>query len=304
MKGSMNEPLTELFPSHGRRALAAAGVGCATLLIAWRMLPLDGLLLVVGLLVSAALGLLLLLPRPSAPRIELPAELDLPYQLARDDALFVHYRRITEMLLKISKQPDPIYRMIALEQLDETVRRVTTIAAGSLVFEGTETWRIVYERLLRCPDLYLYRSIAWIRTAEYWQDEPARKSMAVNYELQRDNRLNIERIAVLADELWPDKSREPVEPVARWLREQDAAGILVRMVRESALHQEADLKTDLGIYGSRALGTQEVDSHGRTTRFVLTFDFAKVLEAEARWNRLLVYAESYGARLDRYSRSR
>ena len=107
----------------------------------------------------------------------------------------------------------------------------------------------------------------------------------------------------MADELWPDSSHEPVEPVARWLREQDAAGILVRMVRESALHQEPDLTADIGIYGSRALGTQEIDSHGRTTRFVLTFDFAKVLDAEARWNRLLVYAESYGERLDRYSLS-
>jgi len=300
----MNEPLVFSIQPHVRRAAAMVAVSCVALFIAWQMLPLDGLLVVVGLLVSAALGLLLLLVPPAVPRIELPAELDLPYQLARDDAIFVRYRRITEMLLKTSKHPDPIYRMIALEQLDETVRRVTTIAAGSLVFEGTETWRIVYERLLRSPDLYLYRSIAWIRTIDYWQDEPARKSMAVNYELQRENRLNIERIAIIADELLPYGSRDPVEPIASWLHEQDAAGIAVRLVRQSALCQEPDLKADLGIYGSRALGTQEVDPLGLTSRFVLTFDFAKVLEAEARWNRLLVYAESYGQRLDRYSRSR
>ena len=76
-------------------------------------------------------------------------------------------------------------------------------------------------------------------------------------------------------------------------------GIWVKIVRESALRQEPDLIADIGIYGSRALGTQELDEQCRTVRFVLSFDFAKVTEAEARWNRLSVYAKSYSGYLDR-----
>lgn len=302
----MSESIPELSPlrTNRRNSLAAVGLGCSALLVGWLILPLDGLLVVVGLLVSALMGLVLLPTRHVTPRIELPAELDLPYQLARDEAIFSRYRRATELLLKVSRHPDPIFRVIALEQLDELVRRLTTIAAGSLLFEGTETWRIVYERLLRSPGLYLYRSVAWIRTVDYWQDEPARKSMTVNYELQTNNQLNIERIAIIADELWPSTNLWPVEPLRQWLHEQFANGIAIEFVRESTLQQEPDLKADIGIYGSRALGTQEIDAHSRTTRFVLTFDFTKVMEAEARWNRLMIYAESYGEYLDRYNRSR
>ena len=45
--------------------------------------------------------------------------------------------------------------------------------------------------------------MAWVKNANYWQDEPGRKSMAVNFELNDAEQLNIERIAIIADELWP-----------------------------------------------------------------------------------------------------
>lgn len=279
---------------------AVVGIGGSALLVGWLTLGLDGLVLVVGLLVSVLLGLAALPTRNVIPRIELPTELDLPFQLARDETIFARYHRATELLLKISRHTDPIFRAIAVEQLDELNRRMTTIAASSLVFEETETWRIIYERLLRSPGLYLYRSVAWVRNVDYWQDEPGRKSMAVNFELRANNQLNVERIAIIVDELWPATNRWPAEPIRRWLHEQHVHGIDVKLVRESALKQEPDLTADIGIYGSRALGTQELDDHGHTARFVLTFDYTKVTEAEDRWNRLAIYAESYDEYLDRY----
>jgi hypothetical protein len=233
----------------------------------------------------------------SAPR--LPPELETPLLIAHDEAFFDRYRRVSSLLLKVSQHQDPIYRAIAIEQVDELAKRLTTIAAGSLIFEGTETWRIVYERLLRSPGLYLYRSVSWVKNANYWQDEPGRKSMQVNFELHEQEALNIERIAIIADELWPTSEKWPAEPVRHWLHEQHIRGIWVKMVRESALRQEPDLIVDLGIYGSRALGTQELDNECHTVRFVLTFDFTKVTEAEDRWNRLSVYAESFSKHLDR-----
>ncbi len=124
--------------------------------------------------------------------------------------------------------------------------------------------------------------------------------MAVNFELNDAEQLNIERIAIIADDLWPAGKVWPVESLRQWMHEQHARGIWLKFVRQSALANEADLIADTGIYGSRALGTQELDEQCRTSRFTLTFDFAQVSAAEERWKRLAVYAESWSGYLDRY----
>ncbi len=230
--------------------------------------------------------------------------LETPFFLAHDAEVFQRYRGFSESLLRLSRNPDPICRSIALEQVDELLHTAAAIADGTFVFEGTETWRIVYERLLRSPGLHQYRSVAWVKSEDYWQDEPGRKSMAVNFELHESERLSIERIAIIADELWPAGESWPVEPIRRWLHEQYVRGIGIKFVRESVLKHEPELVADIGIYGSRALGIQELDEQCRTMRFVLSFDFQNVTEAESRWGRLSVYAESYGSYLDRYERPR
>ena len=76
--------------------------------------------------------------------------------------------------------------------------------------------------------------------------------------------------------------------------------IWVKFVRESALKNERDLVADIGIYGSRAVGVQELDAECRTVRFTLSFDFDEVSAAEERWNRLAVYAASFADYLVRY----
>jgi hypothetical protein len=74
--------------------------------------------------------------------------------------------------------------------------------------------------------------------------------------------------------------------------EQHSAGIWIKLVRRSQLAKEPDLVADIGIYGSRALGTQVLDERCQTVQFTLTFDYTKVAEAEDRWNGLSTYAES------------
>ena len=284
-----------------RIPIAVAGVSSLIVLSSGVLLSIDGLVIMIGLLVSLLAGLVVtLFVSPASVRTELPLELELPFLLASDESMFLRYRRATELMLKISRRKDPIYRGIALDKVDDLVQRFTTIASGTLVYESTESWRIVYERLLRSSGLYLYRSVAWVKNAHYWQDEPGHKSMSVNFELQDKEQLNIERIAIISDDLWPASQIWPLEPVRRWLHEQHVHGIWVRLVRQSALKNEPELLADIGIYGSRALGIQELDDQCRTVRFVLTFDYAKVMEAEARWNRLAIFAESYGVHLDRY----
>src|SRR5690606_444620 len=106
--------------------------------------------------------------------------------------------------------------------------------------------------------------VAWVKTADYWQDEPGRKSMAVNFELHSGERLNIERIAIIADDLWPAGEVWPAERLRQWLHEQHVRGIWLKFVRQSALALEPDLIADIGIYGSRAVGVQTLDEQCRT----------------------------------------
>ncbi len=279
--------------------LGVATAGCAAVVLAWLLLPTSGVVATVGFLVCVLLAVTVANCR-RATTVSGTSHLETPFLLARDTDMFQRYQTVSDSLLKAGRNPDPIYREIALEHLDELVRRAATIAEGTFVFEGTETWRIVYERLLRSPGLHLYRSVAWVKNESYWQDEPGRKSMAVNFELHEGEQLNIERIAIIADELWPDGDVWPAELLRQWLHEQHARGIWVKFVRQSALAKEPDLIADIGIYGSRALGIQELDEQCRTVRFTLTFDFSSVATAEERWKRLAVYAESFAGYLDRY----
>ena len=96
-------------------------------------------------------------------------------------------------------------------------------------------------------------------------------------------------------------SRCPKAPISEWIHEQHTQGIRIKLVRQSALEAENDLVSDMGIYGSRAVGTQELDGRCRTVRFTLTFDFDTVAAAEERWRRLSVYAVSYRDLLDHFS---
>jgi len=296
---SLNDNSRLLTAPSSRLALAAGATTAGLVLIGAALLPLHGLVAGVGVLASVTLSLLLQYGGRTQNPVVLPTDLEVPLLLASDEVLYDRYRRISALLVKVSQRNDVVYRDIALDQLDKIIAQLTTLAAGSVVYHSTETWRIAYELLLRSPGAYLYRSVAWIKDANYWQDEPGRKSLQINFELHEQERLNIERIAIVADELWPESDLLPVEPVQGWLHSHHVRGVWIKLVRESALRSEPDLLADVGIYGSRALGVQELDQQGRTARFVLTFDFAKVIEAEAKWNRLCVYAESYSVHLDR-----
>lgn len=225
--------------------------------------------------------------------------LAIPVALAKDEDVFVLYTRAAEALKGISEHRDPILRDLALHRTEQAVGALDAVARGHIVFVGTETWRVAYERLLRSPGLHLYRSVSVIQSEAYWQDEPGKQSMQLNFEMMDEGTLNIERIAIIADDLWPTDERFPVEPIREWIETQHNHGLWIKLVRRAEISGEPQLIVDLGIYGNRAVGVQEVDDHGRTVRFTLSFDFEKVLSAEQRWDRLKVYATSYRDLLDR-----
>jgi len=215
-----------------------------------------------------------------------------PLVIARAPEVFAHYRSLSASLRVMAAHLDPIHYDLALERLGQLDREVNRMAQGQIIFNDTETWRMAYAQLLRSPGLYRYRSVAHAKTPDYWQNEPGRQSMQVNFEVQQGG-TPIERIVIVPDPFWPADQPAPMEPLNGWIDAQHQHGIAMKLVRLSALQNEPDLVADMGLYGNRAAGFQEINDRGLTTRFTLSFDFAEVLAAEQRWDRLALYATPY-----------
>lgn len=227
--------------------------------------------------------------------------LETPFYLAHDAEIFDRYRRLAQEMLRISGRSGQIFRGCALESLDAFIAHIAIVGDGKIVFQDTETWRLIYEKLLRDPSVTVYRSVALVRNPQYWQDGAGTQSMQLNFELLSQAIITIERTVIVADDLWPADDDLPTESVRQWVHEQSVHGIWMRLVRESAIQSEPDLVRDMGIYGFSAVGFQEFDDEGlRTSRFTLDFDFPSIREAEKRWNRLNVYASSYRDLLDQF----
>jgi hypothetical protein len=225
-------------------------------------------------------------------RESLLEQLDVPLALAPNRAFFDVYSRLTRSLVAVARQDDPVLRDFSLVRLASINEQMRTLAEGLLVFTDTETWRTVYEQILESPGLGHYDSVAWVKTSDYWQDQPGQQSMRLNYELARRG-LRIQRIVILRGELWPVNDRLPSPTIRGWIEEQLRHGLDVSVVREAELVMEADLLCDFAIYGERATGIQELDEEARTIRFVLSFDRRGITLASERWARISLYATPY-----------
>jgi hypothetical protein len=228
---------------------------------------------------------------------ELLQQLTVPVALAADSGLFEIYLGIRNTLNQLAMHPDPILQEIARLKATSMRQEIDSLADGTIVFTGTEAWRTVYEKLLSSPDVMEYQSVAWVRSADYWQDAPGRRSLQVNFDAVRRGVL-IERLVILPDELWPADEVIPTGTIGQWIESQHNFGYWVCLVRESQLAQEPDLVADFGIYGNRALGIQELDQQSRTVRFILQFDAERIRLARERWKRLEIFATPYRHLLD------
>ena len=217
----------------------------------------------------------------------------LPKSLVCDPPLFEIFRQYAEALNKMTCIPDPVFRNAALLQLATLGQSLHELGSGTLTFEGTESWRLIYEQILRSKVVYSYKSVAWVKDTDYWQDEPGQKSVRLNKELVASQQISIERIFIVRDSLWPTDSSTWDEQLTRMLDEQRKSGIKVLVIRESTLVNDHDLAGDFGIYGSHAVGYQIMDGRQQTNRFAIQFNFDDVAQAEQRWERLLVYAKPF-----------
>lgn len=276
-------------------SLVITSVGMSFYLLGWNTLFAGWVFLLLSLIIYQLFELIRNISKPES----FPPSIEQLLSLARDPEIADIHRDLSSALEKIAESNDPLFRELVLGRLQTVVQRTQAMAELTIEYTSTESWRVAYEKLLRSPGLHLYRSVSHIESVHYWQDGPGQQSTRLNLELQDDRTICVERIAIIADHLWPKDSPFPATPIHSWLNEQHCHGIWVRLVRESALIGETSLLTDFGIYGNRAMGIQESDSAGRTTRFVLNFDFNRVERAEENWDRLIVYSISYRELLDR-----
>lgn len=135
-------------------------------------------------------------------RAEAIESLSVPLALSADRELYQQYEQIFRSLTSLAKRSDTILRRVARLKFASVADQLDELAEGRIVFAVTEGWRTVYEQLLTDPNVRQYRSVAWVRSPGYWQDEPGRRSMQVNFDAVHRGVL-IERISILSQELWP-----------------------------------------------------------------------------------------------------
>lgn len=274
---------------------AASSLLTATLLFAG---TIEALLTLIGLITSVSVGLLVyLILRRVEPDFQSDT-LELLFQLSKDEKVEQAQKDISKALYAASRRKDSVFQTLLETRLANITDDINQLGKGRIEFANTESWRVFYEQLLRSPSTTMYRSVAHIETQHYWQDGAGEKSTALNLEIHDSGKVSIERIAIIADHLWPRDEPFPTKPIRRWIDQQHRFGIWIELVRESELKDEPHLIADFGIYGFRAVGRQVADSSGRTTRFTLSFEFDDVKEAESNWERLKVFTKSFAEILD------
>ena len=133
---------------------------------------------------------------------------------------------IADSLRRLTGQDDPILLDAAVVRLATIQEELRSLAAGRIVFVGTEAWRAIYDQLIRSPDVDCYRSVAWMRNEDYWRDTPGQNSMRTNYD--RLQEVNIERILILSDFFWPAGALLPAADIAEILLSGELTGAPAR----------------------------------------------------------------------------
>ncbi|WP_430453482.1 hypothetical protein [Rhodopirellula europaea] len=299
-----NERETE---SNRKRSPAVSGfwagfVGACMIGLAGYLGGVTEQLTALGIVVSSVMGIQLgqfhQANRRNRQLMQVVEAAGLQTELLGQPDLFSVHVRIARALNSLAESDDVTLRNHAVASLTDLHAKISEMSEGKLVFENTETWRTVYERLLRKPEVTKYRSISWFRNAAYWQDLPGKRSLQLNCELA-DSGLLIHRTVIAPESLWEMGQDLPHPPLLDWIEQQHIHGIWIKLVREDDLRDEPRLLVDLGIYGEIAVGTQLVDENGLTSRFELDFRADAQSAAEAFWERLDLFATSYAELLDR-----
>jgi hypothetical protein len=288
-------------PFSHPKFLATSLLGSVIVGVAAVVTPPAAQIAILGVLVSALAGLLVAWldgqAQRDANRAELSAMGRVVAALENEPDLAREFRRIGNGFVLLTEQTDSVLRSAAATKLLSMAGELEQIAQGTITFRETESWRTAYRDLLQSDKLRIYRSVAWVKRASYWQDTPGRQSMRDNYDAINRGVI-IERIVILPRELWPAEQLLPSESVLPWIIDQHNHGVWVMLCLEADVESEPDLPRDFGIYGDLAVGTQILDDQCYTLEFQLEFKREAVQLANDRWRRLQLHATPLRTLLD------
>gem|GEM_PF-5292983 len=203
-------------------------------------------------------------------------------RIATDPNVRNFYDGTIDALCEAFEIKDDVFRELAISVLNEFRLRLSELSRGTVSFRA-ESFRFIYQKILSQEDVRSYKSIAWLKSENYWADEAGKFSVDFNYNLLAKGK-SLERIFILRDKVWMNKR------VKKWIHEQRSRGVDVKIVKESSIPPEEDLLYDLGIYGDRAVGYLQQDDNCRTLRFDLHFDKIQIDKAMDIFERLKTHA--------------
>src|SRR5262245_4621402 len=71
----------------------------------------------------------------------------------------------------------PAFQKLLAPHLAALTEQTRPWLHGQLTYPNTEAWRAAYELVLSDPDITEYRSVAWVKSEDYWQDLPGQHAM-------------------------------------------------------------------------------------------------------------------------------
>ena len=153
------------------RFVGTALIGSLAMALVGTFAPLTAQIAVLGAYISILGGLFISYMQKEERRErqwnESLEQLAVPMALAPEDDLYPLYQAYCRSLIALAEQTDPLLREIAAIKLDSVNAQIGTIASGTVVFSGTETWRTVYDQLLTGGTIRKYKSVAWVRSLDY-----------------------------------------------------------------------------------------------------------------------------------------
>ena len=213
--------------------------------------------------------------------------------LTADSTLRSSYDEFIGALQVVNDSHNALFRTLGRERVASLSHDFRNLSHRRLVYVGTEAWRSAYAEVLRHSALTDYRSVAWVRSDNYWQDQPGLQSLRINCELAARG-INVTRIIVHRRREPTECSRWAPSRITAWMKMQLKAGIRLLYIDEQVLLHEKDLLADFGIYGSIAVGILDADdTSSRTLQFRLSFDPMDLEIHREKWERLLLYATEW-----------
>ena len=197
------------------------------------------------------------------------------------------YKNTLSHLNNAEQFKDKVYKDLFDQALDDFNMKLSRLATGVCEFRA-EAWRRPWRQLLSQKDVTSYYSTALVKSRNYWQDKPGKRSIEFNKAVA--SRLKTKRIFIIWDEVWDDVD------IKRWIQDQQDNGIEVAVVRQTEIPTEEDLFHDFGIYGNRAVGYQFLDNDCSTMKFELHFDREMYEKTVNRFKNLELYANAESTR--------